>query len=174
MNKNNNFFIFKAIVFFSFFLGNSRAIDSKELIVSKFKRPSATVQCTLIVKKELSKLWAVLKIKNAGEAPIELYKGYFPVSGRLNWPLFVVEKENEDVGYQGAILNDRCFRAYKTDDFILLPAGKSFRYKVELLQHYEMKNGSYRIQFQSGAEIHSGKSKLDFDIISNVVKVTLN
>lgn len=85
-----------------------------------------------------------LTLTNTGDKPIRLLKWQLP--GSEDAPLFLVERDGEKVGYEGALIK----RAAPTDkDFQLLKAGQSLTLQAEVSGLYDMSaQGQYSIRYR--------------------------
>ncbi|MGY3856960.1 M35 family metallo-endopeptidase [Aeromonas intestinalis] len=85
-----------------------------------------------------------LTLTNTGDKPVRLLKWQLP--GSDDAPLFVVERDGQRVGYEGALIK----RAAPTDkDYQLLKAGQSLTLQAEISGLYDMSvQGQYHIRYQ--------------------------
>ena len=109
-----------------------------------------------------------LTLTNTGDKPIRLLKWQLP--GSEDAPLFLVERDGEKVGYEGALIK----RAAPTDkDFQLLKAGQSLTLQAEVSGLYDMSaQGQYSIRYRLPTlpqEAKAAKAKQAHGSESNVV-----
>ncbi len=109
-----------------------------------------------------------LTLTNTGDKPIRLLKWQLP--GSEDAPLFLVERDGEKVGYEGALIK----RAAPTDkDFQLLKAGQSLTLQAEVSGLYDMSaQGQYSIRYRLPTlprEAKPAKAKQAHGSESNVV-----
>lgn len=106
-----------------------------------------------------------LTLTNTGDKPILLLKWQLP--GSEDAPLFLVERDGEKVGYEGALIK----RAAPTDkDFQLLKAGQSLTLQAEVSGLYDMSaQGQYSIRYRLPTLPQAAKAKQAQGSESNVV-----
>lgn len=96
-----------------------------------------------------------LTLTNTGDKPVRLLKWQLP--GSEDAPLFLVERDGQKVGYEGALIK----RAAPTDkDFQLLKAGQSLTVQAEVSGLYDMSaQGQYSIRYLLPTVAQEGKAK---------------